>query len=430
MKADWEETNTATLIGEGVLVIGDGYRAKNSEFVRDGGLPFVRVGDVGGRINTTRRDELPKEARDRYEPKVSRTGDSLITMKGTVGRVARVTERTPEFVYSPQISFWRVMDTSRLHADFVSYWLRSPAFAEQAFATKSATDMADYINLGDQRRMSIALPPLATQRRIAAVLSAFDELIEINERRIELLEELARSLYREWFVRFRFPGHEGVGFVDSEAGAVPDRWIVGPTAELIGPIGGGTPSKKKPEYWDGGQIAWYTPSDLTRGRHRYVNESAARITAEGLANSSARLFPPGSVLMTSRATLGVLAIAAEPGTCNQGFIVIPPVDGIPPSYVYHWLADHSSELEAVATGATFKEITRRAFKRFPFTLPSREVLDQFGKLVHPLEGEIASAEQHNRALAATRDLLLPRLVTGRLDIDDLDLGDLLPAEAA
>jgi type I restriction enzyme S subunit len=191
--AEWERTTTAELIRQGVLEIGDGYRAKNSEFVPGGGLPFVRVGDIGQRIETDGRDELPLSKRVTYEPKVSRVDDTLITMKGTVGRVARVLPSTPDFVYSPQISYWRVHDQSRLDPRFVSCWLRSPAFVRQAFASKSATDMADYINLRDQRRMRIVLPPIEVQKRIGDALGVIEELVEVNELRNRTLRT-ARDL--------------------------------------------------------------------------------------------------------------------------------------------------------------------------------------------------------------------------------------------
>jgi type I restriction enzyme S subunit len=287
-----------------------------------------------------------------------------------------------------------------------------------------------FISLGDARSTLVELPPVGTQRRIAAVLSAFDELIEINERRIEVLEDLARSLYREWFLCFRFPGHAEVDFVDSQLGPIPDEWRVEPTQEVLRPVGGGTPSKKRSDYWEGGQIAWFTPSDLTKSGIRYLADSGSRITTLGLAKSGARLFPAGSVLMTSRATLGVLGITTTDATCNQGFIVIPPVEGIPAEFIYEWLATQKDQLESIATGATFKEITKTAFARFPFLLPTREALARFKDRIAPIGDQLGLCEGHIRALTATRDLLLPRLVTGRLDISDIDLGELLPAAAA
>ena len=230
-------------------------------------------------------------------------------------------------------------------------------------------------------------------------------------------------------MRLRFPGHEGARIAQTGVGrVVPEGWVSGSVGEFFDLIGGGTPAKSRPEFWEHGTIDWYTPSDLTRGRTTFVAGSVTQISQLGLEKSAARVFPPQSVLMTSRATLGVLAIASRSGTCNQGFIVIPPVDGVPPMFVYEWLADRSSELEAIATGATFKEITKGAFKRFPFVRPAPRVLEQFAELAEPIGRQIATCELVNKHLVNARDLLLPRLVTGRLDISDIDLGDLLPAD--
>lgn len=285
-----------------------------------------------------------------------------------------------------------------------------------------------FISLGDARATQVALPDLETQARIVACLAAFDELIEINERRIELLDRIGRSLYREWFVRFRFPGHDQAEFVEVDSGRRPTAWAARRVADYFALIGGGTPSKAESDYWADGTIDWYTPSDLTRRRTRFVDDSATRITELGLAKSSARAFAAGSVLMTSRATLGVLAIATRRAGCNQGFIVIPPTPGVPPMFVCEWLADKKDELEAIATGATFKEITKGAMKRFPFVMPSSDVLEQFGAVAEPIGAVVALLERTNRQLQVTRDLLLPRLVTGRLDISDIDLGTLLAAD--
>ena len=141
------------------------------------------------------------------------------------------------------------------------------------------------------RQLTIPCPAFETQVRIGSLLAAFDELIEINERRIKLLEDLARSLYQEWFVRFRFPGHEDVKFVGSELGPIPEGWGVEACGSVLDFIGGGTPSKKQHAFWDDGSIPWFTPSDLTKSRSRYTPEPELRITESGLSKSSARLFP-------------------------------------------------------------------------------------------------------------------------------------------
>ena len=352
-----------------------------------------------------------------------------------VGRTLLISQAMLDLADAPlsAASFCKILrvDTSIAIPRFVSSVLENAYTSREI--ERFQTQSTGLRNLRTKQLMAefhFRLPPISTQRRIAAVLSAFDELIEFNERRISLLEDLARSLYREWFVHFRFPGHEEVEFVNSELGEIPEGWEVRASGAVLSSLGGGTPSKKRADYWNGGLIPWFIPSDLTRSRNRYVADSKTQITTLGLKESGARMFPAGSVLMTSRATLGVLAITTRESTCNQGFIVIPPLNDVPSEFIYEWLANQEPQLAAIATGATFKEITKAAFKRFPFLLPTRPILATFAQAVGPVGEQISTYERQNRALAATRDLLLPRLVTGRLDISDVALGELLPADAA
>jgi type I restriction enzyme, S subunit len=209
---------------------------------------------------------------------------------------------------------------------------------------------------------------------------------------------------------------------------IPASWGVREAGKVFDVIGGGTPSKKCPEYWIDGTIPWYTPSDLTKSSQRFAPEPAARITKLGVAKSAARIFPATSVLMTSRATLGVLAIAPTEATCNQGFIVIPPGSGMPQEYIYEWLSGQAKALAQIATGATFKEITKTAFKRHPVLVPDEQVLDEFRASVSGLSEMTLALEVANRNLAAIRDLLLPRLITGQFDVSDIDLGTLMRTE--
>jgi type I restriction enzyme S subunit len=281
--------------------------------------------------------------------------------------------------------------------------------------------MADYVSLTAQRQLRVTIPPISVQRRIAEPLSNLDDLIENNRRRIELLEDITKAIYREWFVSFRYPGHEDVNLVESVVGPIPKGWEVTTCGEALTVLGGGTPSKKESAYWDDGKISWYTPSDLTKHPSRYAVEPDLCITEEGLRRSSARLFPARSVMMTSRATLGVLAIATTTSACNQGFIVIPPDERWPSSFIYEWLDDHAEALEALGTGATFKEITKGALKRVPFVIPGSDTLDAYRDAATPGEDEVRLLEEENRKLESIRDLLLPRLVTGQIEVSPRDL---------
>ena len=187
------------------------------------------------------------------------------------------------------------------------------------------------------QRIPLRLPQLATQRRIASILSAYDDLIENNTRRIAILEEMARALYQEWFVHFRFPGHEHVPLASSPLGPIPEGWEPMTVGEAFEITGGGTPSKKVSRYWDDGRIDWFTPSDLTSAKSMFMERSGTRISADGLRESSARLFPARSVMMTSRATLGVVSICTGQACTNQGFITCIPNERVPDCLIYFWI---------------------------------------------------------------------------------------------
>jgi type I restriction enzyme S subunit len=265
----------------------------------------------------------------------------------------------------------------------------------------------------------IGLPPLETQRRIASILSAYDDLIENNTRRIAILEEMARRIYEEWFVRFRFPGHEQVKMVESELGEIPEGWRAQTVEQTFQILGGGTPSKAEPTYWEGGTINWYSPTDLTRAGTSFMDCSSNRITELGLSKSSARLFPPMSVMMTSRATIGVVAVNTTEACTNQGFITCLPSGDYPLWLLYHWLKANVDTFIGLGTGATFKEITKGTFKGIRLLVPPQTIVDKFSDSVEPLMSLSLNLQRKNRNLRAARDLLLPKLISGELDVSTL-----------
>lgn len=265
------------------------------------------------------------------------------------------------------------------------------------------------------------LPPLAVQSQIAAILSAYDDLIENNTRRIEILEEMARRLYEEWFVQFRFPGCEEVVFKESELGPIPEGWDLATVAETFEILGGGTPSKSESAYWESGQINWYSPTDLTRSGTSFMDESATKITDIGLSRSSAKMFPPYSVMLTSRATIGAVAINTTPATTNQGFITCIPNKRFPLYLLFHWVKDNVDRFISLGTGATFKEITKGVFKGIELVVPPAALVDDFQQKVTPLMDMILRLQRKNRNLRTQRDLLLPKLISGEIDVSDIPM---------
>ena len=280
----------------------------------------------------------------------------------------------------------------------------------------------DNLSLEKLLSFEFPAPPIDSQRRIARALRVFDDLIENNRRRIEILEEMARLLYREWFVHFRFPGHEDVDLCDSDLGLIPEDWEALQVSDALGVVGGGTPSKGVEEYWAEGSVQWFTPTDLTRAGSAFAFDSGTRITELGLKKSSARLFPPGSVMMTSRATIGVISISVSEAATNQGFITCVPTDGLPSSYIYFWLHENVHQFLSLSGGATFKELRKSTFRELPILVPCRSAMQQFEKRVGPKMDLIKNLLQQNKILREARDLLLPRLVSGELDVSELDLG--------
>lgn len=407
-----------TLADLGTVITGGTPAARNSHWFGDE-VPFITPTDMAASDRRARPQRwLSAEGRAGMRTKVLPSGAvCFVCIGATIGKIC-LTDR--ESVTNQQIN--SIVPRDGVDARFLYYLLKHEAPGIARTAGGAATPL---INKSAFSSVTVRTPEATTMASVGAMLGALDDLIENNRRRVEVLEEMARAVYREWFVKFRYPGHEGVGLIDSALSPTPEGWALSTCGAELNFIGGGTPSKTEPAYWDEGTVAWYTPTDLTKSGWRYAAEPKSRITEQGVAKSSARLFPAGSVMMTSRATLGVLAIATTEATTNQGFIVLLPDERWSPGFIYEWLDSKAAELAVLGTGATFKEITKGSFKNFPFVVPAQPALDAYSARTAPLEEQIHVLEQQTRKLATLRDLLLPKLVTGQIDVSVIDLDALL-----
>ena len=301
--------------------------------------------------------------------------------------------------------------SQKTYPKFYAYFFKSHIIRQALSAHGNGTNISN-LNQDILSSLEILLPPLDEQQRIAGILSAYDELIENCQKRIRILEEMARSLYREWFVNFRFPGHESARFVDSPFGRIPEGWEVKTVSDTFKVCGGGTPSRKQPEYWANGTIQWYSPSDLTGAETVFMDDSSDHITNSGLENSSAHLFPAYCVMLTSRATIGAIAINTKPACTNQGFIVGTPNEQVPLYYLYEWMLDNVETFQRMASGATFKEISRGVFKTIQLIVPTSDVVRVFDNNVISVFNSILKSQRQIANLKMTRDLLLHRLLSG------------------
>ncbi len=202
----------------------------------------------------------------------------------------------------------------------------------------------------------------------------------------------------------------------------PDpSWREGTVSDLGTVVGGSTPSKAKAEYYTDNGIAWITPKDLSVDRSKFISHGANDITELGVRNSSATIMPAGTVLFSSRAPIGYIAISNGEVTTNQGFKSVVPFDHIGTAFVYFFLKNALPTIESMASGSTFKEISGSAMRTVPALIPDHNSLHAFSEFCEPLFQQQLTLEAENRSLAALRENLLPRLMSGELDVSSLDL---------
>ena len=198
-------------------------------------------------------------------------------------------------------------------------------------------------------------------------------------------------------------------------------WTLGTISDLGTVVGGSTPSKSKPEYYTEDGIAWITPKDLSINKAKFISHGENDITELGLKNSSASIMPEGTVLFSSRAPIGYIAIASGEVTTNQGFKSVVPKPEIGTAYVYCFLKHSLPVIEGMASGSTFKEVSGSTMKNVPALIPDSETLAKFNEFCGPLFGQQQMLERQSQSLAALRDSLLPNLMSGEIDVSDVSI---------
>lgn len=283
-------------------------------------------------------------------------------------------------------------------------------FSKYLYFLLSQDTFFDYVMLGSKgckmprgdkshiMNWEISLPPLPIQRRIAAILSSLDDKIDLLHRENATLEQMAETLFRQWFV------------VEAK-----EEWEEGKLGDILSVKGGTTPSTKEPNFWDG-DIAWTSPRDVTTLNGLYLFETEKRITQKGLEQISSGLLPSGTLLMSSRAPVGVLAFAEIPLAINQGYIAILDDKGYSKEFIYLWLKTNMDLVHSYSNGSTFMEISKSAFKSLDIVIPPKEEVGIFVEKIKPYFEKIRMNEIQISTLIQMRDGLLPRLMGGEVKI--------------
>jgi type I restriction enzyme S subunit len=369
-----------------------------------------RLGDV---MTLKRGHDLPEHSRlDGDVPVVSSSGitgwhkeakakaPGVVTGRyGTIGEVFFL-----EQDYWPLNTALYVIDFKGNDPKFLAYFLRNTLRGYQS--EKAAVPGVDRNVLHE---IKVRAPDRTTQLRICDHLSAYDDLIENNRHRIALLEDSARLLYQEWFVRLRFPGHEHTRITDG----VPVGWGRKTALEVISVLSGGTPKTSVPDYWDG-EIPFYTPKDATDGI--WVTDCERSVTELGLKNCNSKLYPRETVFISARGTVGKLNMAQRSMAMSQSCYALVGKGYLTQPFVYAAMQSAVDALRQHAVGAVFDAIVVDTFKRIDLLIPPSAILRLFDETVCPIFEQVENLTLQNQKLRAARDLLLPRLMSGELAV--------------
>ncbi len=311
------------------------------------------------------------------------------------------------------------MNEERLDRRFLYYYMQSDEFTNQWNARKAETDMADYVSLTSQRELTVALPEIVLQRSIGQFLGALDSKIELNRRMNRTLEHMGAQLFKSWFVEFdpvvaKAAGRKPYGmdeataalfpkgFEESDLGPIPKGWRISKIGDAVRVVGGSTPRTEVAEFWVEGQHCWVTPRDLSRLSDPVVLSSERYITDKGLAQVSSGLLPVGTVLLSSRAPIGYLAITEVPVAVNQGFIAMVCNDSLPNQYAFHWTRENLDEVIGRAGGTTFAEISKQNFRPIPLLIPEDKLLRLFQLMASTWHGQIVANVKETQYLSELR----------------------------
>ena len=323
-----------------------------------------------------------------------------------VGMCSIIREKERDLVFESNIIRVR-LNNDLVNPEFVFRYFQSPQGRGSVLSIAGGTNIKT-IKASSLKDLKIPLLDRDAQNNVVEMLRNYDDLIENNRRRIQLLEESARLLYQEWFVHLRFPGHEQVEITDG----VPEGWDKTTADKVMDVLSGGTPKTKVPEFWDG-EIPFFTPKDA-KGLFTYDTEKT--ITDLGLSKCNSRLYPKYTVFITARGTVGKLSFAQRPMAMNQSCYALIAKGEISQEFLYSSLKASIEQFKARASGAVFDAIVVDTFKNIPFLIPSSSLRDEFTEQVKGVFSQIDNLSIQNMKLAQARDLLLPKLMSGELTV--------------
>ncbi len=348
---------------------------------------------------------VTEEKADSLNKANAHRGDIVITHRGTLGQIVFIPQDSRYDRYVISQSQFRVRCNDKVLPEYLVYYFHTPIGQYKLLSNASQVGVPALARPSSTfQQIEVTLPELSIQKRVVEIITTIQRKIENNQELNDNLEQQAATYFQELFINNANP-----------------MWQISTISDLGTVVGGSTPSKTKPEYYTNNVIAWITPKDLSINKSKFISHGENDITELGLKNSSATVMPKGTVLFSSRAPIGYIAIASNEVTTNQGFKSVIPYSEIGTAFVYFFLKHSLPVIESAASGSTFKEISGSAMKNIPAIIPDRNTLDQFNSFCAPIFAQQKILEEQNHSLAMLRDSLLPKLMSGAIDIASIQL---------
>lgn len=360
---------------------------------------YLRITDINddGTINKSSLKSVDDKNADNY---ILYPNDIVFARTGaSVGRSYFYEEKDGVLVYAGFLIKFSI-DPKKVNPKILKYYTHSQPYYDWIQAVDNGATRGN-INAQIYASMPLLLPERKEQDKIVSILSSLDDKIDLIYRENKTLEAMAETLFRKWFIE-----------------EIKEDWKEGTLDDILSVKGGTTPSTKETKYWDG-SIPWTSPKDVTTLNGIYLFDTERKITQEGLKQISSGLLPAGTLLMSSRAPVGVLAYAEVPLAINQGYIAIIDDKGYAKEFIYLWLKANMDMVHSYANGSTFMEISKSAFKSLGLLIPPKHIVDEFCDRIKPIFEKIKINELQIRTINKTKDNILPKLMSNEIKIDEL-----------
>lgn len=386
-------------LSEVIDLIGGGTPKTSQPEYWNGNIPWISVKDFNNDFRYIYKTEksITQLGLQKSSTKLLQRGDVIISARGTVGEIATI----PFAMAFNQSCYGLRAKKGIVTSDYLYYLIK-----HNILVLKKNThgSVFDTITRSTFDNIEVEIPSIKIQQKISSILNDYDKKIELNNAINNNLERQAEALFHSLFV-------------DN----VNPIWKDGVLSDLGTVVAGGTPSKTKPEYYSKKGIAWITPKDLSLNKSKFISHGEIDISELGFSKSSAIKMPTGTVLFSSRAPIGYIAIAANEVTTNQGFKSVVPNENVGTAFMYYLLKFLLPTIEGMASGSTFKEISGAGMKSIPVVIPDNETIDKFNAFCTPIFRQQEVLEAENSRLVDIRDALLPKLMAGDLDVSSIEL---------